>query len=192
MESWLHTFSGQRDDPLNPDPKTIEVVDIAHALAMTPRFSGHLREYYSVAQHCVECSNFLEQTAPTLVSIGLRAQVALEGLIHDASEFVICDIPSPIKPAFLVQGRPYKDAEAKILNAVRTKLELPEPAEHILAAVKYADVAMLKVEADTFLHGTSAWDWGPPEIIWELTPLNWREAKAAWLARYEELMRLVK
>lgn len=49
--SWIQTYSGQRFDPINPDPAAIRSVDIARALSMVCRYTGHVRRFYSVAEH---------------------------------------------------------------------------------------------------------------------------------------------
>ncbi len=52
----IRTFSGQYVNVFAPDPDTILIEDIAHALSQQCRFGGHLPEFYSVAQHCVICA----------------------------------------------------------------------------------------------------------------------------------------
>lgn len=47
----IRTVSGQYVDLADPDPDTILITDIAHALSQLPRFGGHLPRFYSVAQH---------------------------------------------------------------------------------------------------------------------------------------------
>ena len=86
----LETVSGRKIDVTNPDPNTIEITDIAWALSRMPRFSGHSIPYipYSVAQHCMQV---MKELAPH----GDRIQ--LYGLLHDAAEAYINDLPSPVK-----------------------------------------------------------------------------------------------
>jgi hypothetical protein len=52
----VETFSGLFVDTNNPDPSTILLKDIAHALSNTCRFGGHCDGFYSVAEHSVFCS----------------------------------------------------------------------------------------------------------------------------------------
>jgi len=90
-EAWIETFTGARVTPLNIKADQIFIEDIAHSLAQQCRFSGHTSEFYSVAQHC------------TMVALKILAATdspltAMCGLLHDASEAYIVDIPSPIKP----------------------------------------------------------------------------------------------
>ena len=71
--SWIQTYTGIKFDALNPKPKMIDIVDIAHALSMTCRFNGHVKNFYSVAEH----SYYVSQLAPK----GYK----LCGLLHDIS-----------------------------------------------------------------------------------------------------------
>ena len=54
--SWAQTFTGRQFFPLDPDPQDIDIVDIAHSLAMQCRYNGHTDRFYSVAEHCVHVS----------------------------------------------------------------------------------------------------------------------------------------
>ena len=51
--AWIETYSGKRFYILDPRPQDVDIVDIAHALSLLTRFTGHTREFYSVAQHSV-------------------------------------------------------------------------------------------------------------------------------------------
>jgi len=101
----IRTNSGIYIDPLNPVPEKIAIEDIAHALAAIPRFGGHLSVPYSVAQHCCAVCDMLDD------------DLALEGLLHDASEAYLLDIPSPVKCR--IPG--YKEAENRLSSIISTK-----------------------------------------------------------------------
>lgn len=81
----LELKSGVFVDVLNPDVSEVTIDMIAHALAHQPRFAGHTHRHYSVAEHSL------------LVSYIVPAENALDGLMHDATEALLCDIPTPIK-----------------------------------------------------------------------------------------------
>lgn len=86
MLTEIRTFTGKFIDPINPNPDLIDIKDIAHSLARMPRFAGHTKKFYSVAEHCLRCL----QVAPD-------SDYKLELLLHDATEAYIMDIPSPVK-----------------------------------------------------------------------------------------------
>jgi 5'-deoxynucleotidase YfbR-like HD superfamily hydrolase len=83
--SWIQTYQGGCFEPFNPHPDQIHIRDIAHALALTCRFTGHCLDFYSVAQHSVMVSQIVSH------------KHALAGLLHDASEAYLTDVASPIK-----------------------------------------------------------------------------------------------
>lgn len=112
----IRTFLGHYIDPLNADPSKIEILDIAHALSMQPRFSGHLPRFLSVAEHCCFCFD----KAPD----GLKKAA----LLHDASEAYLLDMPSPIKHR--IAG--YVDAENKLMKAIAFKFEFEYPLDPII------------------------------------------------------------
>src|SRR4051794_32940266 len=84
------TSTGKWFDVFNPNPADVDIEDIVHALSMQCRFTGHTKEFYSVAQHSV------------LVSLTCPSVDALYGLVHDGSEAYLSDIARPVKkhPAF--------------------------------------------------------------------------------------------
>jgi hypothetical protein len=167
----IATYTGHWITPLDPDPADIAIEDVAHALANQCRFTGHVREFYSVAQHSV--------LASTLVPEGFE----LDALLHDASEAYLADIARPIKnmPGF---GDVYHAAEATLEKAVAERFgtRYPMPPE-----VKAADNLMLWAEMRDLMpndppDGVDAYD---QEVI----PWLPVEAETRFLARYAELTR---
>lgn len=84
-ENWIQTHTGRIFSLTNKNYEDIDIEDIAHALANICRFCGHSKYFYSVAQHSV------------LVAQKLPEHLKLVGLLHDASEAYLSDIPTPIK-----------------------------------------------------------------------------------------------
>lgn len=171
-EPWIQTNSGRRFNPINPNPKAIVIQDIAHSLANICRFTGHCQEFYSVAQHCV------------LVSYICDKPNALHGLLHDASEFAVSDVSSPLKrtPEFLA----YRKVEDKLQIAICQRFGL---AEKEPADVKAADRVLLATEARDLLPSLRPdWDFPIKPLPFRIDPLPPKEAKKLFLARFTELI----
>ncbi len=135
----IETHSGVFIDPLEPDPEKIVFDDIAHALSNICRFTGHTSRFYSVAEHSVNVARLLK-------SWGCGDTTVLSGLMHDAAEAYLCDLPSPIKND--VFGDSYRCYEDHLMEAVARKIGFPHPMD---LAVKRADEVMLWCEAYVLL-----------------------------------------
>src|ERR1035437_9925269 len=167
----ITTYSGIRFWPLQPNPADIRIEDIAHALSNQCRFGGHAREFYSVAEHSVRVSQLC------------LPEDALSGLLHDASETYLVDLPRPLK--LLPEFAPYREAERRLQRAVAVRFELaPEQP----ATVTAADDTMLWIEAHSLLGSMAVEvirDTRPPfEITDSLLPV---EAERLFLARFKGL-----
>ncbi len=137
--SYIQTLSGKKFDYLNSTTDDVEIEDIATALSHICRFSGHLPEFYSVAQHSVLCS----QIVPP--------EFAFEALMHDAAEAYCQDIPAPLK-ALLPD---YRRIEERVEQLIRAKFSI---IPDMSALVKYADLVMLATERrDLDIDDGSLW-----------------------------------
>jgi 5'-deoxynucleotidase YfbR-like HD superfamily hydrolase len=117
--AWQRMLSGRRLDLLDPTPVDIEVEDIAHGLAFVARWNGQTRGDwpYSVAEHSLLVEEiFSRQNA----GIGARWQLA--ALLHDAPEYVIGDMISPVKAAV---GPGYGALDERLTAAVHLRFGLP-------------------------------------------------------------------
>ena len=166
-DCWIQLFTGKKFYPLNPRPEDICIEDIAHALSMLCRFTGHCKEFYSVAQHSVIVSYFCDSS--------------LQGLLHDASEAYISDINSPIKKMDQLTG--YREIESKIQKVIYKKFNLPEIEN---TSVKKADKLVLAIEARNLMNHISP-EWNIPSIPLNIIPLPPKEAEQLFLNRYKEL-----
>lgn len=170
---WIETFLGWRFWPLDPWASSISIIDIAHALSNQCRFAGHVREFYSVAQHSVHVSELVPK------------HLALEGLLHDASEAYLVDVPKPLKA--LPEMAAYREAEQRVMIAVERRFRLTS-CEH--PDVKRADAALLITEARS-LMARMVPDWTAeialPAADIFIEPWTPRFAKETFLARFEEL-----
>lgn len=131
--TYIQTFSGQHFDLTDPQPDTIRIEDIAHALSQINRFTGHTQRPYSVAQHSLQASYIV---AP---------QFALEALLHDAHEAYTGDVSAPLKSLL----PDYRALEDRIEAAVRSRFGLPATMS---PEVKRADMIMLATERRDVLH----------------------------------------
>lgn len=86
MNTEIVTYTGKIFDLLNPEPEMVCIEDIAHSLAYQCRYTGHTREFYSVAQHCVLMAENSDLPGDPL-----------KKLLHDAAEAYIGDIARPFK-----------------------------------------------------------------------------------------------
>lgn len=158
IENWIETRTGKRVSVENPQPDQFDIRDIAYALSNTCRFNGHCAGFYSVAEHSVA------------VALRLPPELRLAGLLHDATEAYLGDIPSPIKQ-FL---NDYKVIEGRFEIAIQDAFGL-NPDRIDLAAVKEADIDALFTEAH-FLIPSKGADWslfqGPKkfEVNYQLRP----------------------
>ncbi|SQC88202.1 Uncharacterised protein [Klebsiella pneumoniae] len=123
----------------NSGPDIVYIEDIALALSNLCRFTGHLDEFYSVAQHSV------------LASYLVPSEFALEALLHDASEAYCNDIAAPLK-ALLPD---YRGIEKWVEGLISQKFGTPET---ISPEVKQADLIMLATERrDLFIDDDTEW-----------------------------------
>jgi hypothetical protein len=128
---WIQTASGSNMYPLDPRADEIEIVDIAHALSNMCRFNGHVRQFYSVAEHCCHVYDILPEP------------LKLCGLLHDASEAYLCDVPRPVKRSAGF-ALPYAKAENALMRVIAHKWCFDWP---MLQPVVDADNALLMTEA---------------------------------------------
>jgi len=169
--TWIPTASGGRFDLLAPRADDVRLCDIAHALSHAPRFSGQTRVFYSVAQHSVEVSLLCDPTD------------ALAGLLHDASEAYVCDLPRPLKHSPLLTG--YRAAEQAVQNVIAVHFGIaPEKP----ASVARADAVAVAVEVRDLLRSGECTSAAPAHLPpARLIPWSPLEARRQFLARFAAL-----
>jgi hypothetical protein len=177
----ISTFTGREFFPLEPRAEDVDPVDVAHALSLKCRYTGHCKVFYSVAEHCVLMSDYLEKQ-------GHESLGAFYGLIHDAGEAYLPDVASPIKA--LIPG--FKDSETRVLMAIceRFGVEYPFPRE-IDSLVKALDVEMFLLERETIMRRASWWRGRFPErgLAESVRIEGWspERAELEWMRRYVTL-----
>ena len=140
--AWQRMLSGRRLDLLDPTPMDIEVEDIAHGLAFVARWNGQTRGDwpYSVAEHSLLVEQIFDRANP---GIGARWQLA--ALLHDAPEYVIGDMISPVKAAI---GPAYGELDTRLTAAIHRRFGLPATLPvAIKKAIKAADSVSAWLEA---------------------------------------------
>lgn len=143
---WLGTRSGKRFYPLDPQPEDVDLKDIALALSRICRFNGHTKKFYSVADHCLNVQQYLSL-------YGASTKIQLYGLLHDASEAYVCDIPKPLK----IHLVGYSEIEKGVQKAIYEAFALPEPYPIEEEFVKHADQYIFAVEAKELMNVTADW-----------------------------------
>jgi 5'-deoxynucleotidase YfbR-like HD superfamily hydrolase len=174
MAPYIGTYTGKNVYFDNPTKDTIDIIDIAHSLSHLCRFTGHTKEFYSVAQHSVLVSDHQTTLAEK------RA-----GLLHDATEAYLNDLASPLKK--YLSGCGYSDLEDKFHHVINDKYNINDG---MTPNIKKVDLQALFTEKrDVLNYPESDWGWGDDILRFEepIIPLQPREAKALFLQRFKEL-----
>ena len=140
--AYQRMLSGRRLDLLDPTPMDIEIEDIAHGLAFVARWNGQtFGDWpYSVAEH-----SLLVETLYSRMNPGSGAKWQLAALLHDAPEYVIGDMISPVKAAV---GPAYGELDDRLMAAIHIRFGLPaEVPVKIKKAIKKADRISAWLEA---------------------------------------------
>lgn len=173
MSSTILTNAGRYFYFDHPEAHPYEIEEIAHALSHLCRYTGHVSQFYSVAQHSVMVSKLVPQ------------QDRLVGLLHDASEAFLGDVASPLKRLL----PDYKAIEQRVERAIAKRFDLEYPFPE---SVKKADLIMLVTEKRDLLRPhcrADALHW--PNNIHPLPavirPMSSRQAFVYFMDQYERL-----
>ena len=176
-KAWMGTITGKKFNPFEPNVDDIDIRDIARGLAMTCRYGGQVKRFYSVAEHCVH------------VSMLVAPQYRLHGLLHDSAEAYIGDMIRPMKhhPQMLE----FRRTEALLESAVALKfglnwtLEAQVCVKAIATRILVDEVRVLSRMPDAYLNtpflsklkptGKHLYCWSP------------EEAEQAFLNHFENL-----
>jgi hypothetical protein len=174
--TWIQTASGLKFPLLDIDMAAICIEDIAHALSMLCRFNAQCLRFYSVAEHSVH------------VSHEIRPDLALVGLMHDAAEAYLGDVPSPLKKCLAE----FQVIEANAIHAIGAKFGcgMPEDDSDAARELKRADLQLL-IDEKAVIMAPEPEPWPPhapsvkaPERIQCWPP---EMAKVRFLERFAEL-----
>ena len=103
----MNTYTGKRFEPLKMTPEDVSLRDIAHALSLLCRGGGHMKYFYTVGLHSLNC-------AREAASRGWSNRLVLACLLHDASEAYLSDIIRPVK----VHLSNYLEIEDQIMSVI--------------------------------------------------------------------------
>lgn len=177
-EPWIQVYSGKPFTLLSPGISDIDITDIAHALSMQCRFNGHVKAFYSVAEHSVNVSHEVPE------------QYALAALLHDAAEAYLGDMVSPLK-AYMPD---FREAESRVEAAIYRRFNIPLHSYEQSLAIKRADWALCVHEGRTLLANPSlvdAWPFAAHAKLKNehtLSCFSPIRAKAEFLKRFDALM----
>lgn len=176
MQEYITTFSKIHFTPLTPQQEDILIEDIAHALSLMTRANGHFPEFYSVAQHCLDC-------ASVALAEGRCDREVLACLLHDASEAYLSDITRPVK-ANLPE---YHRIEKVLQDAIYEKYLDGGITDAEQETVKRVDDTCLYYEFDHFM-GEKLFDVTPQIArLPEYKVRPFREVEQAYLALFDEI-----
>jgi len=171
---WMQTYTGRQFWPIDPRAEEVDINDIAHALSNMCRFGGHVKSFYSVAEHSVRVSWLA----------GDDHEMALAALLHDAAEAYVVDVPRPLKR--FLPG--YKEIEARVARVIEERFAL---APGVLDApeIKHWDETLLATEARDIMGGQSAGKWSllATPLVDFIYPRSPKEAERSFLERFGEL-----
>jgi uncharacterized protein len=174
---WIQTASGKKFHFNSSHPEEVDIQDIAVTLSRMPRWVGHTADFMSVSQHCVLTSILVKE-------LGGTPQEEMMGLLHDATEGYMCDIPKPLKNLIPL----FKEIEDKVWTKISKHffgkaLDLP-------LIVHHADGIMLATEARDLFAFPPLENWVkgcPPPWEKKIKPVGPKAAHTMFLKRYEEL-----
>lgn len=194
----IQLIGGSYFNFLHPEESEFFIEDIAHSLSQQCRFTGHTTSFYSIAQHSVGVSRIVPYP------------LAMYGLLHDAVEFVVGDMSSPLKS--ILPG--YQDIESTCERVILDRFGIPREyyTPHKLPSVRIADLTMLATERRDLLPHHSGLmtltdteteekyeEWAKPACPWgvldgiqplfpTIIPLAPADAKQAFLSRFHYLL----
>ena len=170
-----------------PLPPEIDIQDIAVSLAKRCRFNGYCSGFYSVADHSILVSQLLGRMP------GFD-HLRLPGLLHDAHEAYLSDIPTPVKELLGVDH--IHLLENKVQTAIHSVLGVPEPTIDEARRVHLADRIVTRSEGQILMasngqHWTGFEDIEPDlQTIYDLSVIHsreWPEALERFLNTYIDL-----
>ena len=169
-DKFIQTYTGARVTMPVPRVEEINIIDIAHALSLLCRFTGHTEQFYSVAEHCIRVAQLVEP------------KDKLAALLHDASEAYLGDISTPLKE-WLPE---YKGFEQATLEVIYKAFNV---TGYDLGAIKKADSILCMTEARDLLGSTNGWSSRSDPLPSHIVPWSYNAIEPLYLAIFRILWR---
>ena len=166
--------SGRYVNPLDFHGEDVDILDIAHHLAGINRYTGGTPVPYNVAQHSVIVAQYFQ-----------HPRMRLAALLHDASEFVLNDMASPVKhdPRMAF----YREAEERVQTLIFYRFGVDDlfPAIKPGGAIKAID--------DLVFHRETASFWGKTPVAAKdrITPIPALLAERCFLGEFRKIQALL-
>jgi hypothetical protein len=182
--TWVQSYRGNAVSLVSPDPREIEIEDIAYGLSHIRRFSGATKWPWSVAQHSLLVCQIAKEASPTDHVAHLWA------LLHDAHEYATGDITSPMQRAvelLLPTGwpNPIKAIQSALDQAIAHRFDIDwNDVQAVKDLVRRADMIALATEkAQLMVREPQPWIPLPPAHDIELQQIG--AGNAEWLFMLE-------
>ena len=174
--SYITTYTGKHFDPIQPEPGLFDLTDISHALSLLCRGNGHMKHFYSVAQHSIAC-------AEEAKARGYSARVQLGCLLHDASECYMSDVPRPLK-----QEMPrYREVEDQLLQVIYEKFLGSGLTDEEGRRLKEIDDDLLWYDLEVLLEDKQSGEAPKLHIELDYTVRPFAEVEQEYLELFKEL-----
>lgn len=165
-EPLIQLASGRLFNPLDAKPDQIHLEDIAHALSLKCRFNGHSMRFYSVARHSI--------------LVARHCSDSRWGLMHDAAEAYLADVPRPLKPHL----RGFIEMENRLMVVIAERFNLGPPPSDL----NLVDLQALAAERRQLMRPGPVWeDLEGVEPLAEIIPptlSHWDEIEFIERARF--------
>lgn len=176
---FIETYTGRHFYPYHGCPE-FNILDIAHALSLCTRYNGHSARFYSVAEHSIMVANMVET---------FGTADPLQGLMHDATEAYLSDVPAPFKKHL----PDWQKFDEQLETKLRAWMGFTGPHQ---PGVKEADWFALFVEGNELLPSGGE-SFADPENLRDIglelalrfpvVCLDPRNAEQAFLRKFQEL-----
>lgn len=198
-DDYIESATGRRLFPTHLHHTDVDIRDIARALSNQCRFGGHCDRFYSVAEHSVlqvrhamENHEYLDELEARVnwMSIQEYAAFLLYILLHDSPEYIVLDMPKPIKG--YLPG--YKDMSDRIEHKIFRRYRLIDLPTWIRPEAKHLDLSILLNERYALMEDTGN-IWAVEEMGYKPLPgveiecLSPWEAEAQFLEMFNKLCR---